>query len=38
MQLNLTLFWITVSFIIVGIIVLLLQPSIDSDMLVALIS
>jgi len=29
MQLNLTIFWVTLSFVIVGAIVLLLQPAID---------
>lgn len=29
MQLNLTLLWITLSFVAVGAIMLLLQPSID---------
>ena len=37
MQLNLILLWITLSFIIVGIIMLLLQPSIDYRSLVALV-
>jgi hypothetical protein len=29
MRLNLTLFWITLSFVVVGAIALILQPSID---------
>lgn len=29
MQLNLTLFWITLTFVGVGVIMLLLQPAID---------
>lgn len=38
MRLNPLLFWITFSFIVAGIIMLLLQPSIDSGTLVALIN
>jgi hypothetical protein len=37
MRLNLMLLWITLSFIVVGIIMLLLQPSIDPDSLVAVV-
>lgn len=35
MQLTLMLFWITLSFVVVGIVMLLLQPAIDFHSLVA---
>lgn len=38
MQLNLMLLWVTLSFVVVGIIMLLLQPSIDFHSLMALIT
>lgn len=38
MQLSLVLVWVTLSFIVVGVIMLLLQPSLDSNSLIAIIN